>query len=49
MATSNGVPRELKAFTAMAVCGMLPWRLVRLLHVDPLTAYLATRFDVTRP
>ena len=42
-AAARALPQSLGATAAlMAFCGVLAWLLVVLLHVDPLTAYLAT-------
>jgi uncharacterized protein len=42
-AAARALPQSVFATVLlMAVCGMLAWLLVRFLHVDPLTAYLAT-------
>ena len=42
-AAARALPQSLGATALlMAVCGLLAWLLVVLLHVDPLTAYLAT-------
>jgi hypothetical protein len=42
-AAARALPQSLAATALlMAFCGLLAWLLVALLHVDPLTAYLAT-------
>ena len=42
-AAARALPQSLGATAVlMAFCGLLAWLLVVLLHVDPLTAYLAT-------
>jgi hypothetical protein len=42
-AAARALPQILGATALlMAFCGLLAWALVVLLHVDPLTAYLAT-------
>ena len=42
-AAARALPQTLGAAALlMAFCGVLAWMLVALLHVDPLTAYLAT-------
>jgi hypothetical protein len=42
-AAARALPQSLGATALlMAFCGVLAWLLVALLHVDPLTAYLAT-------
>jgi membrane AbrB-like protein len=42
-AAARALPQSLGATALlMAFCGLLAWMLVVLLHVDPLTAYLAT-------
>jgi uncharacterized protein len=42
-AAARAFPQSLGATALlMAFCGLLAWMLVVLLHVDPLTAYLAT-------
>jgi uncharacterized protein len=43
VAAARALPQSLGATAVlMAFCGVLAWMLVVLLHVDPLTAYLAT-------
>ena len=43
LAAARALPQSLGATALlMAFCGLLAWMLVVLLHVDPLTAYLAT-------
>jgi uncharacterized protein len=42
-AAARALPQTVGAITLlMMVCGLLAWMLVEFLHVDPLTAYLAT-------
>ncbi len=42
-AAARALPQTLGATVLlMAFCGLLAWMLVALLHIDPLTAYLAT-------
>jgi membrane AbrB-like protein len=42
-AAARALPQSLGATALlMAFCGLLAWMLVALLHIDPLTAYLAT-------
>ena len=42
-AAARALPQSAGAMILlMAFCGLLAWLLVVLLHVDPLTAYLAT-------
>jgi membrane AbrB-like protein len=42
-AAARALPQTLGATALlMAFCGLLAWMLVALLHIDPLTAYLAT-------
>ena len=42
-AAARALPQSIGATALlMAFCGLLAWMLVALLHVDPLTAYLAT-------
>jgi membrane AbrB-like protein len=43
VAAARALPQSLGATALLiAFCGLLAWMLVALLHVDPLTAYLAT-------
>jgi membrane AbrB-like protein len=42
-AAARALPQSLGAIALlMGFCGLLAWMLVVLLHIDPLTAYLAT-------
>jgi len=42
-AAAKALPQTLGATALlMAFCGLLAWMLVRVMHIDPLTAYLAT-------
>ena len=42
-AAARALPQSLSATAVlMAFCGLSAWMLVVLLHIDPLTAYLAT-------
>ena len=42
-AAGRALPQSLGATALlMSFCGLLAWMLVALLHIDPLTAYLAT-------